>query len=625
MSSSLGPQTVLRRVAGAHAEASPDGRVSLHHPRGESLLGGVTLAEVEAVLAAVDGRATAEELCRRLAPGLPPPRSRALLRHLLGELLEEVPAAGAELVLRTLEPPPAPARVGIVGGGSAGYLTALALRMALPALAVTVIESPAVPVIGVGEATTPLMPQFLHQDLGLDVGELLSEVQPTLKLGLRFLWGQPDTGDFPYPFGPLDLAGTASHGGGDLWRASVQARLMRRGRVPLRPAAEVAPQWFGGPAVAYHLDNRRFVAYLERRAAAAGVERLPATIVEAELAPVGGALAGLRTSDGRRLVYDLYVDASGFRSLLLEGALASPWISYQTSLPTDRAVVAAVPGRPLAPYTTAETLDCGWCWSTPQPEADHRGYVFASGVLADDAAEAEMRRANPGMGEARLIRFRSGRHRHFWRGNVVAVGNAYGFVEPLESTALHLLIRQIGLLTRALTAGGPVDRDGLDARVGGWWDYLRFFLALHYRHNRRRDTPFWREARAAADLVPFGELAASFAARGLLSLRAERRFPYPDPLWGPEGIDCLLLGQGVASQPPANPPERSTWQAQQEAEAALTREAAPHAAALAALLADDEARASLAAGLAAAGPAFAWSRSTGPSLPAAIAATIAAP
>ena len=143
----------------------------------------------------------------------------------------------------------------------------------------------------------------------------------------------------------------------------------------------------------------------------------------------------------------------------------------------------------IMPYTLAETMSAGWCWSTPQRDVDHRGYVFSSAFASVEEAEREMRRANPGMDEARRIEFRTGRREDFWKGNVVAMGNAYGFVEPLESTALHMLIRQIGLLVGALPAQ-PGERGvtaALNRKVGAWWDYLCWFLALHYRFNRRLD------------------------------------------------------------------------------------------------------------------------------------------
>ncbi len=492
--------------------------------------------------------------------------------------------------------------VGIVGGGTAGYLTALALRRKVPDLRVTLIESPNHPVIGVGEATTPLMPQFLHADLGLDVHQLFAEVRPTLKLGIRFLWGEPEVGDFHYPFGPLHLlepavygaAGSESDAGtSSLKSCSLPSLLMAAdavGLYRLGPDPNGEDSWAArlGTAVAYHLDNERFVAYLARRAAEAGIERIEATLEEVETRDDGSGgreVEALVALDGRRFGFDLYVDATGFRSLLIERALGSPWVSFDRSLWTDRAVVAPVPhGGHIRPYTTAETMSAGWCWSTPQGEADHRGYVFASAFQSFEEAEAEMRRANPGMGAAREVRFRTGRHEHFWRGNTMALGNAYGFVEPLESTALHLLIRQIGLLCQVfpLRHGDRSLAPLYDRKVGAWWDYLAWFLAIHYRFNRRLDAPFWRAARAEVDVSHRADLLEAFRQRGPLSYDPPIRdgFDYPDPLWGPEGIDAILLGQGVPCHLPHPRLPKEALRARLERARIAVARAAPHAQAL---------------------------------------------
>jgi len=466
------------------------------------------------------------------------------------------PAAAGVLERQPLAATPAGelvTSVGILGGGTAGYLTALALRRKLPELKVTLVESSAVPIIGVGEATTPLMPQFLHADLGIPARELFAAVRPTLKLGIRFFWGE---GDFGYPFGPVRPLDAYVHDG-DVRNCSLAAMWMAAGRVPADPRSF-------GTEVAYHLDNARFVRFLHQKARDAGVAIVDATVADAVVAEDGEDVRELVTDDGRRLAFDLYVDASGFRSLLLEKALGSPFVSFAGSLFNDRAWVATVPREgTVRPYTTATAMDAGWCWSTPQLDEDHRGYVFASAFIDSDAARDEMRQKNPGMGAPRLVTFRAGRHACFWRGNVVALGNAYGFVEPLESTALHMLVRQIGLLLSAfpLRRGERGVQGLLNRKVNGAWDYLRWFLALHYKFNRAMDTRFWRACREDVDVSAHGELLAAFAERGPLSYdrAARRHFDYPDPLWGPEGIDVVLLGQRAASRLPRPSVGREDW------------------------------------------------------------------
>ena len=479
--------------------------------------------------------------------------------------------------------------VGIIGGGTAGYLTALALRRRWPSLAVALIESSDVPIIGVGEATTPLMPQFLHNDLGLDVHELFREVYPTLKLGIRFEWGQPGA-DFNYPFGPVHVLEPAVYDG-DILGCSPQSLLMATGAVPIvRGGGSDAGLWRSslGVDTAYHLDNARFVAYLRRKTGEVGIEAIDARIVGVDVAEDGESVAGLKADDDRVFIFDLYVDCTGFHSLLLERGLGSPFKSYETSLFTDRALVATVPhGGEVRPYTSAKTLSSGWCWSTPQRHEDHRGYVFCSAFASPEAAEREMRRYYPDLIDPRLIEFRAGRHEHFWRGNVVAMGNAYGFVEPLESTALHMLIRQIGLLLGAfpLRIGERGVTALLNHKVGTYWDYLCWFLAIHYRFNRRLDTPFWRHCRHEVDVSAHGELIEAFRERGPLAYQPAIRngFAYPDPLWGAEGIDVILMGQQLSTCLPRPRIDRQQWQQRAALYRRYAERAMPQAKALAAI------------------------------------------
>jgi tryptophan halogenase len=465
--------------------------------------------------------------------------------------------------------------VGILGGGSAGYLAALALRRHHPELEITLIESSRVPVIGVGEATTPLMPQFLHVDLGLDIHNFFRRVEPTLKLGIHFAWGPHKEHCFNYPFGPNRVL-EAMVWDGHLGQSSLQGMLMNAGAIALEhplPTGGLGdrdgvlpPRSYLGTEIAYHLDNRRFVSYLKEQAKAFGVHSVDAQIIEAEVDESGEEIRTLVADDGRRFSFDLYLDCSGFRSLLLGDALGSPFQSYETSLFTDRAVVASAPhGGRVAPYTVARAMDAGWCWNTPQRQEDHHGYVFSSAFLSDEAAAKEMRRKNPGLGDTRVIRFRPGRREHFMRGNTVALGNSYGFVEPLESTALHMLIRQIGLLLQSfpLRCGERGLAATLNRRVGASWDYLRWFLALHYRFNGALDTSFWRHCRTAVDVSSHGELLTAFGERGPLSFDPvlSNSFDYPDPLWGPEGIDVILLGQGVPTRLPLPTTDQDSWRA----------------------------------------------------------------
>jgi tryptophan halogenase len=459
-------------------------------------------------------------------------------------------------------PVPRVRTVGVLGGGTAGHLAALALRRKLPELEVTLIESPEVPVIGVGEATTPLMPQFLHADLGLGARQLFDAVRPTLKLGIRFDWDLHGGGSFNYPFGPLHLLEPILYDGG-LDGVSLWSLMMAAGKVPFLAGGPGEGPLAPGVAVAYHLDNGPFVAWLRRIAGRLGVRRVECTIAGVRTTADGGRVTGLRAEDGRHFAFDLYLDCSGFGSRLLGEALGSPFLSYADSLFTDAAILATAPhGGRLAPYTRAEKMPAGWCWTTPQRREDRLGHVFSSRFSSEEDAWRELQRRHPGARRLGVVHFRSGRRREFWKGNVAALGNAYGFVEPLESTALHMLIRQVGELVRALSAdGSPGRREELNRRVGGWWDYLAWFLALHYRFDARPATPFWRACAGEVDISRYGELVEAFEASGPLSGNGPGKAirDAPDPLWGPEGIDLILLGQRRPQRLPRPGLSRVEW------------------------------------------------------------------
>ncbi len=470
--------------------------------------------------------------------------------------------------------------VAVVGGGTAGYFAALALKSHLPQLEVTLIESSKIPIIGVGEATTTLMPPFLHRQLGIDIVDLYREVRPTWKLGIKFDWGLPGPYYFTYPFGPASPIEACAHAG-DLRNQSVGAQMMAVDRVPVfiesnGERLSLLPEM----KFAYHLDNKPFVAFLATRARNVGIGHIDAEITEARPSADGENLERLVLADGREVHADLYVDASGFRSLLIEKTLGSPFLSYASSLFCDTAILGELPqGKTIEPYTTAQTMDAGWCWRIPVEGEDHRGYVHSSAHLSADDAEAELRAKNPGLGATRSVRFRSGRHRDFWKGNTVAVGNAYGFVEPLESTALHMVIIELSYLLAAL--GGALDRTVVNARIGGHWDFLRWFLALHYRFNKKLDTDFWRECRATVDISGMQSFLDRFGAVGPWDRAADLRYATDDPAFCFEGLMILLLGQGVpCPQPTHTSLTRAEWNARVAEAAALVDRALPQAEAL---------------------------------------------
>ena len=342
------------------------------------------------------------------------------------------------------------------GGGVAGrrgYLAALYLKKTRPEVAVTVVESSKVPVIGVGESTTPLLIDFLHLKMGFAVDEFFRETKPTLKLGVRLDWGLPGEYHYNSTFG-VSSPGNALYHSGEINDLSFASQLMEAGHAPMM-VTETGYKHLGLPAeVGYHIDNRRFLAYLKRKLLELGCEWVDAEIGEVKVE--GGEVVGLR-DEGRRGSWGsicMWIARGSGRCCWGRG-LGSEWVSYASSLKTDRAVIGtrAHTGE-IEPYTTARTLKHGWLWTTPMQQEDHLGYVFCSEFCTDEEARAELKEHCSAVNDARVIRFRTGRYGASWVGNVVGIGNAFAFIEPLESTAIHMILTQLETLGRVLEGKG---------------------------------------------------------------------------------------------------------------------------------------------------------------------------
>ena len=410
-------------------------------------------------------------------------------------------------------------------------MSAMAVKRAFPQVDVVVVHSSEVPVIGVGESTTALFPPFLHRSLGVDMGEFFRNVRPGWKLGIRFEWGDPSDTHFNYTFDSCmaskapGLRKTPAFYCMEDWaNASRCWALMDRGQPPLidRGQGTKVDGAFG-----YHIDNQLVIELLTRRAQLLGIGFVEGLVDAVEKDPESGDVLSLVLTDGRRVSAHIFLDCSGFASRLLGDECGEPFDSYEKWLFCDRAIVGRRPRQPnekVLPYTTAETMDHGWCWKIEFPDHLTRGYVYSSAFCSDDEAFEELQRKNPGLrGLSPPIEYPRGRYRKFWSHNVVALGNASGFVEPLEATALHLVIEQIRLFCRVLGESdrqsiGPVVRNAANERFRLLWDEVRDFLAVHYRFNRRSDSPFWRHCRENTDLGGAAELVQLYEEAGPTTL-----------------------------------------------------------------------------------------------------------
>lgn len=422
----------------------------------------------------------------------------------------------------------------VLGGGTAGFLAATALRKKLPNIPLKVIRSKEIGIIGVGEGTTVAIQRHLFGFLGLDIGEFYRQAKPIWKLGIHYLWGPRDSFNFTFAANmtaklPLpQSAGYYCHE--DMNCTSVDSALITQKRAFKRDPQSGLP--YINKCHAYHLENKLFCEYLETMAVQMGIEIVEDKVIGVECGERG--VERLRMESGRVESADLFVDSSGFVSELLGKALAEPFDSYRSSLFCDRAVVGGWkrgPGELIQPYTTAETMDAGWCWRIDHEHHINRGYVYSSSFISDEQAEEEFLRKNPRVTQTRVVKFRSGRYRRSWVKNVVAIGNAGGFVEPLEATAIAAICEQSQALALGLASlhgwMGPKLAETYSARDARYWDAIRRFLAVHYKYNTRLDTPFWREAREKTDLAGAEPIVEYYQENG------------PDPLWGETLIDPL--------------------------------------------------------------------------------------
>jgi tryptophan halogenase len=346
----------------------------------------------------------------------------------------------------------------------------------------------------------------------------------------------------------------------DLWSG-----LMAAGKAfPRRK--DGAPELAGHQFVGFHIENKKLVGYLERQCLLNEVEMTEGTVKSVERD--GERVAALHLENGERIAADLFVDCSGFRSELLRGALQEPYISFERSLFCDRAIIGGWPrtNEPTLPYTTAETMDSGWCWQIEHEHWINRGYVYSSRFVSDDAALQELVRKNPkvreGGREPRLVKFPSGRYARMWVGNVVAIGNASGFVEPLEATALATITVQCRSLAFTLfECMGKVTPSFValyNKLICESWDEIRDFIALHYKFNTRLETPFWRACRNETDLAGADLLVDFFRENGPTAIH-EATLLRQASIFGIEGYLTMLVGQKVPYQARYEP-SASQWQ-----------------------------------------------------------------
>ncbi len=449
-------------------------------------------------------------------------------------------------------PPQSPiAHVAIVGGGTAGWMAAAALARFLPAgTRITLIESDAIGTVGVGEATIPQLGLF-NRHLGIDEDDFIAKTGGSFKLGIEFAGWSGGDSRYLHGFGTIGralglvpfhhywLAQGGSADPASLWEHSASAVAARDGRFA-RDAG--TPDLPSGLAWAYHFDAARYAAYLRALAECNGVVRVEGQVVDVAQNGEAGTIAALTLDHGRTIAADFYIDCSGFASLLLGRTMGAAWDDWSALLPCDRAL--AVPSAshgPTTPFTRATARAAGWQWRIPLQHRTGNGLVYASDHLSDDEAAAILLGNLDGaaLADPRPLRFRTGRRRTTWVGNCVGLGLAAGFLEPLESTSIHLVQSGIARLLSLWPVASPraADIAEYNRQSEREWVQVRDFLIAHY-HLNGRDEPFWRERRAT--LLP-----DTLAHRIDLFRSSGRIVRDGDELFAEVAWLQVLLGQGV--------------------------------------------------------------------------------
>ena len=444
-------------------------------------------------------------------------------------------------------------KVVIVGGGTSGWMSAALLTRMLrpPQIAITLVESDQIGTIGVGEATIPSIQTF-NSILGIEEADFMRKTGATFKLGIEFTdWGGIGE-SYIHPFGTygLDRPEVKFH---QMWLklrslspdigdisdynlTLVAARLNRFGR------SKNKGDLVGSLRYAYHLDAMLYARYLRDYAQERGAQRIEGLVTEVKQRD-DGFVTSVVLKDGRTIEGDLFLDCSGFRGLMIEETLKAGYVDWSHWLPCDRAVAQPCENAgPLLPYTRSTADVAGWRWRIPLQHRLGNGYVYSSAHM-DDATAAARLSANlegRGLAEPRFLRFQAGHRRKLWDKNVVAIGLAGGFIEPLESTSIHLVQTGISRLALLFPDMGfnPVLSEEFNRASILEYEQIRDFIILHYKATRRDDTDFWRYCR---DM----DVPDSLNHKLELFRDSGRIFRFQDDLFTENSWLAVMLGQGV--------------------------------------------------------------------------------
>ncbi len=446
-------------------------------------------------------------------------------------------------------------KIAIIGGGSAGWMAAAALSNALQdSCQVVLVESEEIGTIGVGEATIPPV-KYFNAQLGIDEASFMRETNATFKLGIEFIdWAKQNQTYF-HPFGhygaefdqiPFYQYWMREAIKGDIPKSidmySMAWRMSEAGKFqhPEQDKRKIQSTF----DYAYHFDANLYAKYLRKYSELRGVERLEGKVTDVKLRAETGDISAVKLEDGRVVEADLYIDCTGFYGVLIENSLQTGYEDWSQWLPCDRAVAVACKAAdgPLLAYTKSTAKAAGWQWRIPLQHRVGNGYVYSSQYCDSQLAEDELMNSIEGeaLSDPRHLRFVTGRRKKFWHKNCVAIGLSAGFMEPLESTSLHLI--QYGIM-RLLALFPDTDMsqllaDEYNALTSAEYERIRDFLILHYTATERDDTEFWNYCANMSVPKRLDYKITQFRENGILA--SDERELFHNPSW-----IAVYLGQGI--------------------------------------------------------------------------------
>jgi len=443
----------------------------------------------------------------------------------------------------------------IVGGGTTGWMAAAALSHVLKGtdVSISLIESEQIGTVGVGEATIPPILTF-NEMLGIDENEFVRATRATFKLGIEFVDWKRLGHSYIHPFGDFGIDFDAipfyqywvrqylSGQGPDLFDYSLMVQACKQNKF-MRPLRDRPNSALAGINYAYQFDAGLYGELLKNYAVTRGVERIEGRIDKVHQSSKTGFVESVQTSDGRVFEADFFLDCSGFKGLLIEGALKTGYEDWSQWLPANRAVAVGCEkhGEPI-PYTRATAREAGWQWRIPLQHRTGNGYVYCSDFISDqNAAETLMKNLDgPPISDPKFLRFTTGRRSKFWNKNVLSLGLAAGFMEPLESTSIHLVQTSLARLFTHFPDKNfyQADIDAFNSRTALEYERVRDFLVLHYTATQRTDTAFWKHCQTIEKPEHLAIKLEQFESSG-------RIFKAPLDLFSDASWLAVMYGQGV--------------------------------------------------------------------------------